>query len=52
MKNTRTPFELPCLEVSKKQSGFQMMEVYFQLNDLAISKREAKQHYKLCGKEE
>ncbi|PWN63292.1 hypothetical protein [Chryseobacterium oncorhynchi] len=38
MKKTRTYFEPPYRPVSKKRSGLQLMETYFQLNDLAVSK--------------
>ncbi|WP_276878093.1 hypothetical protein [Chryseobacterium joostei] len=38
MKKTGTNFESQYWAVSKKQSGLQLMETYFQLNDLAVSK--------------
>lgn len=38
MKKTGTDFESQYWAVSKKQSGLQLMETYFQLNDLAVSK--------------
>ncbi|MGE8433934.1 hypothetical protein [Chryseobacterium joostei] len=38
MKKTRTYFEPSYRTVSKKRSGLQLMETYFQLNDLAVSK--------------
>ncbi|MFP3835557.1 hypothetical protein [Chryseobacterium sp. SIMBA_028] len=38
MKKTRIPCEPPCWAVPKKQSGLQLMETFFQLNDLPVSK--------------
>lgn len=38
MKKTRTDFEPPCWAVPKKQSGLQLMETFFQFNELDVSK--------------
>ncbi|MFP3834233.1 hypothetical protein [Chryseobacterium sp. SIMBA_028] len=38
MKKTRTDFESPCWAVPKKQSGLQLMEIFFQFNELDVSK--------------
>ncbi|WP_300687966.1 hypothetical protein [Chryseobacterium sp.] len=38
MKKTRTPLESPCWAVPKKQSGLQLMETFFQFNELDVSK--------------
>ncbi|UKB83346.1 hypothetical protein LF887_20395 [Chryseobacterium sp. MEBOG06] len=40
MKKTKIPFETQCRAVRKKHSGVQLMEIFFQFNDLAASKEQ------------